>query len=327
MSCQIAIFSLKDELHALVAQDALRKRGVTCHFVATNDLLENGGLAWSRTGSARLRSDEGNWFEVGELDAIWWRRAYQQQLPRAGIDRDDILRFATIEWRSALLGALLSDFGGAWINDPYAGRHAEHKIVQLGAARSAGLRIPLTYVGQDPASLRAFCREHGLERMIIKKLQGTAEIPVLTVPITRADLEDDAAIRLCPAIYQAEVPGTRHLRIHVFGARVIAVLLESEALDWRPDLNVPMRRFDLDPCHCERLIAINRTLGLEMSIMDAKLDEDGDLIWLETNPQGAFLFIEALADVALTDALCELLIERASAAPVMSAPARINRIA
>jgi hypothetical protein len=48
---------------------------------------------------------------------------------------------------------------------------------------------------------------------------------------------------------------------------------------------------------------------------------------LETNPQGAFLFIEALADVALTDALCELLIERASAAPVMSAPARINRIA
>jgi hypothetical protein len=61
--------------------------------------------------------------------------------------------------------------------------------------------------------------------------------------------------------------------------------------------------------------------------MDAKLDEDGDLIWLETNPQGAFLFIEALADVALTDALCELLIERASAAPVMSAPARINRIA
>jgi hypothetical protein len=121
MSCQIAIFSLKDELHALVAQDALRRRGVTCHFVATNDLLENGGLVWSRTGSARLRSDEGEWFEVGELDAIWWRRAYPQQLPRAGVDRDDILRFATIAWRSALLGARLSDFRGAWINDPYAG--------------------------------------------------------------------------------------------------------------------------------------------------------------------------------------------------------------
>jgi hypothetical protein len=196
---------------------------------------------------------------------------------------------------------------------PDAGRRAEHKIVQLNAARAVGLRVPPTYVGQDPVSLRAFAAEHGLERMVIKKVQGTMEIALLTVPITPRDLHDDASIRLCPAIYQAEVPGCRHLRVHVLGEHVIAIELHSEALDWRPDLNVPMRRVDLDPIHRLRLIALNEALGLEMSIMDAKLDDDGDMIWLEANPQGAFLFVEALAEVDLTSAMCDFLLERAGA--------------
>jgi hypothetical protein len=310
---RIAIFSLKDELHGLVVQDALRKRGVACDYVATNDLLAHGGLVWGHGGPARVRSDEGDWFEVEELDAIWWRRAYQEQLAHPGVERADELRLATAEWRSALLGSLLSDFHGVWINDPDAGRRAEHKIVQLNAARAVGLRVPPTYVGQDPVSLRAFAAEHGLERMVIKKVQGTMEIALLTVPITPRDLHDDASIRLCPAIYQAEVPGCRHLRVHVLGEHVIAIELHSEALDWRPDLNVPMRRVDLDPIHRLRLVALNEALGLEMSIMDAKLDDDGDMIWLEANPQGAFLFVEALAEVDLTSAMCDFLLERAGA--------------
>jgi hypothetical protein len=310
---QIAIFSLKDEVHGLVVQDALRKRGVRCHYVATNDLLSQGGLTWSDTGTARLRSDEGEWFDVEALSAIWWRRANHEQLPHPSVERAEALRLATAEWRSALLGALLTDFHGVWINDPHAGRRAEHKIVQLAAARSVGLRIPPTYIGQDPAALRAFAEVHALDRLVIKKVQGTLEISLLTVPMTREDLNDDESIRLCPAIYQGEAPGRRHLRVHVFGERVIAVEIESEALDWRPKIDVPMREFELDALHRERLTALNRTLGLEMSIMDAKLDDDGDLVWLEANPQGAFLFAEVLAGVDITGALCDFLLARAGA--------------
>jgi glutathione synthase/RimK-type ligase-like ATP-grasp enzyme len=313
MRHQIAVFTLKDELHGLVVQAALRKRGATCHRVATNDLLASGGLSWSGAGSARVRSADGVWFDVAALDAIWWRRVNQQQLPQLGVARAEHLRLATAEWRNALHGALDCDFHGTWINDPAADRRADHKIVQLAAAASVGLRVPPTYIGQDPVVLRDFCAAHALERMVIKKVQGTIEMALLTVPITPKDLHDDASIRLCPAIYQAEVPGRRHIRAHVFGDRVIAALIESDALDWRPDLNVPMRRFALEPLHARRLVALNRALGLEMSIVDAKLDDDGDLIWLEANPQGAFLFVEALADMDLTGAFCDFLLERAVA--------------
>lgn len=315
MSHQIAIFALKQELHGLVVQERLRRRGVTCHFVATNDLIARGGLVWRDDGSGRVRTDEGAWVEIAELDAIWWRRAYQEQLPHPWVDEPRTLRLATAEWRGALLGALLTEFTGVWINDPQAGRTAELKVLQLRAARAVGLRVPPTFVGQDPVALRRFCAEHGLERMVLKKVQGTMEIPLLTVPVTPAELDDDDSIRLCPAIYQAEVPGRRHLRIHVFGERVLAVELESDALDWRPDIDVPMRPFALEEEHAQKLVAFNRRLGLEMSIVDAKLDEAGELVWLEANPQGAFLFAEALADVDLTGALCDLLTECAAREP------------
>jgi hypothetical protein len=312
MRHQIAIFTLKDELHGFVVQDALRRRGAVCHYVPTNDLLASGGLVWTGAGSAQVRSREGDWFEVGSLDAIWWRRVNQQQLPQPGVERPDHLRLATVEWRNALHGALHADFRGTWINEPAADRRADLRIVQLNAARAVGLRVPATYIGQDPEALRAFCAEHALERMVVKKLQGTIELPLLTVPVTPAALHDDESIRLCPAIYQEEVTGRRHIRAHVFGDRVMAALIESDRLDWRPDLNVPVTPFRVDADFAGRLIALNRALGLEMSIVDAKLDEGGGYTFLEVNPQGAFLFAEALSGVDLTGAFCDFVLAAAS---------------
>lgn len=307
----IAIFSVKEDMHGLVVQDALQKRnGVVCHFVATNDALAAGGLEWTSEPETpvRLRSDEGIWFEVEELDAIWWRRANYEQLPHASVDTDEYLQLATTEWKSALLGSLLDVFRGTWINHPQATIQAEHKILQLRAAQKVGLKIPPTYIGQDPDSLRAFCKRHCREKLIIKKVRGTLDIPLLTVRINSEELTDDASIRLCPAIYQAEVSGSLHLRLHVFGDEVIAVSVESNDLDWRPNLNVPMRPYNLAAEHKQKLIALNKALGLEMSIMDAKIDANGELVWLESNPQGAFLFIQALSDVNLIDAFCDFIL-------------------
>src|SRR5690606_7096898 len=77
-------------------------------------------------------------------------------------------------------------------------------------------------------------------------------------------------------------------------------------------LNVPMTPFPLDSAQERLLVALNRALGLEMSIVDAKLDDDGALTFLEANPQGAFLFVEALASADLTGAFCDFVLSRAS---------------
>jgi hypothetical protein len=50
-----------------------------------------------------------------------------------------------------------------------------------------------------------------------------------------------------------------------------------------------------------------------MGIFDLKLDADGLPTWLEVNPQGQFLFLEALCDLPLSAAMARFLVDEAQA--------------
>jgi hypothetical protein len=57
-----------------------------------------------------------------------------------------------------------------------------------------------------------------------------------------------------------------------------------------------------------------RTLDLRMGVFDLKLTPGGELVWLEINPQGQFLFIEGLSELKLTDLLADFLAREARTA-------------
>lgn len=107
---------------------------------------------------------------------------------------------------------------------------------------------------------------------------------------------------------QARPIGSAHnLRIHCFGDIVRAVELNSKRLDWRFDLNIPMNEVDLAAQTKDQLRAVLDMLSLRMGIFDFKITPDGELVWLEVNPQGQYLFIEALTGVPLTDEIATFL--------------------
>jgi len=118
-------------------------------------------------------------------------------------------------------------------------------------------------------------------------------------------------LKLCPAIYQEYVPGTRHIRAQCFGDQVYAAAIESEALDWRPNLDVPFVSVKLDSSVEARLRDVLRRLGLRMGVFDLKIGSDGEPIWLEVNPQGQFLFVEGLSGLPLTRAFANFIYELA----------------
>jgi hypothetical protein len=313
---RVGVFSLEDDLHALAVQHRLRERyGAVCHVVETNALACAGGLTWSVTSGRELpvlRARDGAWFDVRELDVIWWRRAsYPQRALPPDLDAD-AAELVAVEWRSALLGLVANEFTGRAVNNPARVRESENKLIQLRCAARAGLRVPRTLVSQDPAAVRRFCQEHD-GGVIVKAVRGLPRQPLMTVPIDLSST-DDEAIRLCPAIYQESVPGRRHLRICCFGDRVHAVALESDDLDWRRHVNgVPFYPFALDETIQDRLRDVLRRMDIRMAIMDAKLTPEGELVWLEANPQGQFLFLEGLSGVDLTTPFCEFLLEEGRA--------------
>jgi hypothetical protein len=293
---RIGITTYAGDLHALGVQAVLRRSGDACFVFASDRLAASNSLSWALDGddgSGILRETEGAEIEVRELDTLWWRR--HARTPKIDPEQLDpsSREFAGNNIRASLLGLLHTDFRGTWLDHPEAIRHAENKLVQLRIARDAGFRVPRTLVSQDPERIRAFCDDLG-GRVIVKAASGALGVPAMTGELEPEMLDDSAPIELCPAIYQEMVPGCRHLRVHCFGEEVRAALIESERLDWRHPLDVSIEPFALEGELASSLLGILAQLDLRMGVFDLKLSDDGAPFWLELNPQGQFLFVEAL---------------------------------
>lgn len=74
--------------------------------------------------------------------------------------------------------------------------------------------------------------------------------------------------------------------MHCFGSQVFAVRIDSEALDWRQNLEIPFSPYDLSEEARARLLHVLNALNLRMGVFDLKLDDHGEVTWLEVNPQG-----------------------------------------
>ncbi len=307
----IAIFSNKNDLHAWLIERELRKRGAACHIIETDDQLSAGGLEWrsgSGTSTSRLRSHLGKWIDPAELSVIWWRRVRAPQR-----DPDERIApaeraFVTAAWRDSIYGVVESAFNGTWINHPLRAERAESKLIQLGVADECGLRVPRTLVSQVPDAVRAFVDELRDRRVVIKKVAGAPGSATQTVTVDRERLHCDELIEACPTIYQEVVPGTRHLRVHMFGHRTVTVSVSTEQLDWRVGLPGRYEPYELPATHEAKLRAFLDRLGLTMAIFDLKIDHSGCLWFLEANPQGQFLFMQGMSGVDLVEPMCDCLV-------------------
>ena len=82
-------------------------------------------------------------------------------------------------------------------------------------------------------------------KVILKPIRGTKQFHLFTRKITKEHLISDTSLQLCPAIYQEYIQGSNHIRAHVFGDKVYAVLLTSNDLDWRENLDIPFEIIEL----------------------------------------------------------------------------------
>jgi glutathione synthase/RimK-type ligase-like ATP-grasp enzyme len=202
-------------------------------------------------------------------------------------------------------------FRGKWVSHPEATAKACDKVFQLQAALECGFRIPATLVSQSKAEVIEFYETYG-GKIIVKPLLGVAEPFLVARMLDDPSLLSDEAYSACPAIYQEFIPGTRHLRLNSFGPIQVAAVIESEDLDWRPNLNVPIYRWAIPPDVETRVQRVLQSLGLEMGIIDLKLTPDGEIVWFEVNPQGQFLFLEPFIKTDLSGCLARFLIDCAS---------------
>jgi len=252
--------------------------------------------------------------------AVWYRRPLPPP-PPAVVAPGQASEFAAAELRSLLDGAL-ECLDCLWVSRPHAIRRATLKLWQLQVASRLGFSLPRTLVSRDPARIRAFCEclWAGGSRVAVKCIaKGPPQAATLdeqymlyTTIVEPDETIDDSALAACPALYQEYVEKRAELRVTVVGSRVFACAIHSQAsertrIDWRRyDLdNTPHEAVTLDAATERRCAQMTASLGLEFSAIDLVVRPDGEIVFLEMNPNGQWGWIEELTGLPIAGAIAE----------------------
>jgi hypothetical protein len=307
----ILIITVSDDLHALSIQHVLAARGYkNCHVFECDQISAQHHVSWMASSQGmvgKLRMANRCEIDVAEVELIWWRRVQANQELEEPVEDDKQRKLINNDCRGALNGILSSCFNGTWVSDPEATDRACDKVYQLSIARDVGFRIPETLISQSFSEVAAFSER--LEgRVIVKPVAGVAGPLLFTQYLGDPTRLHPKSYEVCPAVYQEYIPGTQHIRLNCFGEQSYAASIETSDLDWRPNLNVPIKNWPVPQFLHEQVRAVLDRLGLAMGIIDLKQTPDGEFVWLEVNPQGQFLFLQPLTNVPLADIFADYLL-------------------
>ncbi len=263
-----------------------------------------------RTSDGRVR--------LGELDAVWWRVKPFSLMEYGAQPMPVIEGFIEREWRSTL-GSLSAFTPQAfWINPRSVDLLARDKPVQLRAAQQAGFAIPPTCISNDPQAVDGFVRA-GSERSIYKPVTWYADLPdrfIFTSQIDLDEVEGGAEeIRVAPGIFQRRIRKEYEVRATLVGESVFAVRIDSQVLegaelDWRRRQHqLQYSLHSLPDEVCERLLRLQRRLGLIYGAYDLIVTPENEHVFLEVNPLGQWLWLERLTGLPISRALAEALVQ------------------
>jgi len=128
---------------------------------------------------------------------------------------------------------------------------------------------------------------------------GNRERVLFTTRVSVDEETDADSIKACPMILQREIRKKFDVRVTVVGEQVFAATIDSQTdpateVDWRRMSKAGLGHavYQLPKAMADRCIALTRKLGLRFGAIDFVLDQDGQLWFLEINPNGQWGWIE-----------------------------------
>jgi len=328
MSRRILILTFPEDLHAVEVALALRALGhepVLWHgsdfpvlqhaslVLDPDDCVNESGAVvhWDVGGPELAIADQ-------PFDAVWFRRPSKPSLP------DDMhpgdLPVARRQCDAFVRGLWHSIAPDAFhVNPLQARERANLKAVQLQMAAQVGLRIPPTLMSNDPARIRAFiANARGpviFKPFVLAQWRDGEDVALsMTNEVRSSDLPDDDILRSSPGIFQPRLRKAHELRVTYMGGHMVTAKILSQtdpaaSLDWRLHTeNLPVEPTELPPSLSRAIDRLMSRLGLVFGCLDFIVTPEGDHVFLEVNPMGQFLWVEALnPEILVLDPFCRFL--------------------
>ena len=287
----VLIVSEPDDLHAEAVRAILdRDFGIGARVV---DLAAPQTGSYAVGAGTRVPVARLDGLELSEVRSVWWRRP-RRAAPAKSLS-PEVDAFRQAECDHFLRGMLWQLEGVHWVNAPDRELVAARKLVQLSAARRAGLCVPDTVVTNDPVQAAQFVEQ--CPAGVIFKRTGTSRGPfTATRLLTREHLSQLESIRESPTTFQRYIEAECDVRVVWAGERAMAVRIDSQSgidqVDSRLDNSVAFTPWQLPPELYAGLAGLMADLGLVFGVIDLRIGLDGRCYFLEVNPQGQFAYLE-----------------------------------
>ncbi len=313
----VLIIAPPDDEHALTVGAEIERRGGRVDIIDVAAFPERATLSLRFSADPSCdRSREGaigmgeRRLDLDTVEAVWWRRPGYPAVA-ANMVRPSHRAFAANETYEAL-GALWATLDALWINDPAAGDRAARKGYQLAVAKEVGLAIPRTLMTNDPDAVVAFVDDLGYRNVVYKTFSSTQDEWRETRLLDAAEVPLLRQVRHAPAIFQEYVPAACDLRVTIIGERVYCAAIDATATAYPVDSRVDIANARIEeatlPSEVEgALLQLVRRLGLVFGAIDLRRTPDDQFVFLEINPAGQFLYIEAATGMAITAGLADAL--------------------
>jgi len=301
--CDILVIGTSIDSHVNAVRELLPTEMQVAHLAVDRFPKESSLSVHYKEGSYPVLEfdDGGTRWDISAPRVAWFRRL---GAPGLADSLDEKYRaFALGEAEQLIDGVCRLARPNSWVNEYSKTREADNKLVQLHLARQCGLLTPETLITNDLESARTWISaEDGpvLAKSIHSPLiagHGDANREwAFSHVLTALEGLQLLGLEHAPAQLQQFVPKAYELRVTTVGDRHFVARIDtsrgSSDEDWRRGEHEVSATTAL-PHHVGS--ALNRLLfqlGLRFAASDFIVTPNGDYIFLEANPHGAWLWIE-----------------------------------
>lgn len=250
---------------------------------------------------------------VNNHSIVWFRRIGAPGVSKEIRDRS-YRKFANAETEAFILGLTSLLSSSVWINPYLSTKYANSKLFQLRNARNIGLRIPATLVTNSPDEVRTFASVY--PKIIYKTLsspsleQNSGRSLIFSHLISDSDHVLFDQVKYAPCMFQQYIEKDYELRITFVGGNFYSVKIFfriAQILKLTGEqvtgIIIDMRQQTCQRQYANSFSSFMQVLNLQFGAIDMIVTPNGEYVFLEVNPHGAWLWLEQATDLCISLAI------------------------
>ena len=223
--------------------------------------------------------------------------------------------FAAKEWEEGI-NSIYGMTDVLWVNHPFVLNTYSNRLKQLQLASMVGLSIPKTLITNDPEQLLSFIKSN--HKVVAKTLNNSSGLRknhiIFTSELRENDIKNADTLKYVPTFFQEFLEKNKEFRVIIIGEKlhVCEISYSTKICDYRSlkFSDIKHTKSSLPDDIINKLILLKRKMNLEFAAVDLLQTSRDEIVFLEVNPNGRWLWIQQQTgmdiskDIALHLAVC-----------------------